>query len=371
MNKLTLFLSLLIFSGCQKSAKTLQNNGKLPDSFYQHLRGTFGEDSVLFDLSVNNRQVTGYCQIPGNDDLTRFHTDSADRTGDTEWTLTEVRDNRNGENDSLANHLVIRRTDTGFEGVYQNRVKKSEQKVVLSEDYSDGALRFTSEAFSDSLLEDTARYFGSRADIAVQLLKPVGADSWLLKLLAEMRGDSSGVAFDSVIPRYRSSFFGEFRTTRNEMAAIGQRPVYYYSNSNQNVRFNHNGLLVIEHYESGYTGGAHGNYNTNVLCVDRGKKKKLELNDILDISEGDLQSLLESAAHDQLGLSPGAPLSDIFFENQLLPSANFGFNSNGLYFLYNPYEVAPYVVGQIWIYLPYNLLNSYLKPEFKNRIGIR
>ena len=42
---------------------------------------------------------------------------------------------------------------------------------------------------------------------------------------------------------------------------------------------------------------------------------------------------------------------------------NFALTKDGLKFVYNPYEIAPYAMGQQEIVIPYSELKSLLKPN--------
>ena len=53
-----------------------------------------------------------------------------------------------------------------------------------------------------------------------------------------------------------------------------------------------------------------------------------------------------------------------YFENDVFTmTPNFAITKSGLKFLYNPYEVAPYALGQQEIIIPYRDLEALIKPN--------
>jgi len=53
-----------------------------------------------------------------------------------------------------------------------------------------------------------------------------------------------------------------------------------------------------------------------------------------------------------------------YFENDVFKlTANFAITKEGLKFLYNPYEIAPYALGQQEIIIPYAALGELIKPN--------
>ena len=47
----------------------------------------------------------------------------------------------------------------------------------------------------------------------------------------------------------------------------------------------------------------------------------------------------------------------------IVATDNFYAGKNGITWLYNPYDIAPYYLGQTRITLPYSVLRPYLLPE--------
>lgn len=145
----------------------------------------------------------------------------------------------------------------------------------------------------------------------------------------------------------------------------------YSSGQDLTVEYNENGYVVINQLSNDYSGGAHGNYGSSIYNFDVQNQKLLKLNDIVTIDSLPLQKIIEQNFRKQYEIPAGASLSSQLFDDHLAASSNFILSSNGLSFLYNPYEVASYAQGQIIVYIPYTDLRKYLNPEFVKRMQIK
>lgn len=117
-----------------------------------------------------------------------------------------------------------------------------------------------------------------------------------------------------------------------------------------------------------YTGGAHGNYGTYYASFALPLNKRLSLIDILTKDGYDkLQTLLEKNFRKNFGLKPTDSLTEAgLFDNKIEPNGNFYVTGKGLGFTYNPYEIGPYAMGQIDIFIPFKELEPYLRAGFKS-----
>jgi hypothetical protein len=58
------------------------------------------------------------------------------------------------------------------------------------------------------------------------------------------------------------------------------------------------------------------------------------------------------------------PLSNALFENSIEPTNNFCITKKGILFLYNPYEIAAYAMGEIELFIPFEELKTVVNPRF-------
>ena len=77
-------------------------------------------------------------------------------------------------------------------------------------------------------------------------------------------------------------------------------------------------------------------------------------------------ALLEKYFRSQYGLKPTDSLAEGgLFENHIEPNDNFYLTGKGIGFTYMPYEIGPYAMGEINIFIPFREVEKYLKPGIK------
>ena len=122
--------------------------------------------------------------------------------------------------------------------------------------------------------------------------------------------------------------------------------------------------IILANYNYSYTGGAHGNYGTSLLTLDKRNGKRLSLSNILT-PQGikALPQLLDQAARIQFSVGTNAPLDQNYFlVKAITVSKNWYISSAGLGFLYAPYEIRSFADGEINLLIPAAALKQYLRP---------
>ena len=113
-----------------------------------------------------------------------------------------------------------------------------------------------------------------------------------------------------------------------------------------------------------YLGGAHGVSWSTYYVFDMAKKRKLKLDDIVMPNQ---QPVLEKMVK--------AEYQNYLKQNELDPAEmaqtwrffltdNFSFTNQGVTFLYQHYDITPYVMGMPEFTIPYSRLNGVIKPEY-------
>lgn len=139
---------------------------------------------------------------------------------------------------------------------------------------------------------------------------------------------------------------------------------YSYSSSMQ-VYHNQAPLLTVGYTDYSYTGGAHGMYATQVASYELSKMRKLELNDILKPGyEERVSEVLADALRNKYRLEDSESLSSILFEDTIAPNQNFGITDKGIFFVYTPYEVAPYAVGEFELFVSFEKIQEFVREEW-------
>ena len=131
--------------------------------------------------------------------------------------------------------------------------------------------------------------------------------------------------------------------------------------------------LTIEESFSTYGGGAHGNYSTSYKNIDKNTKKEIKLKDIIKPNQkNNFKNFTESFYRKQHHLSNNTPLKEAgWFDNKFTLAENFAITPQGLYFLYNSYEIQPYVMGQEVILLPYHKIKEFLSPKYFDDVSLK
>ncbi|GIN86123.1 hypothetical protein J6TS2_25090 [Heyndrickxia sporothermodurans] len=128
-------------------------------------------------------------------------------------------------------------------------------------------------------------------------------------------------------------------------------PCKYYYNVKYKVKYNTNGKLSIYYYDSAYTGGAHSNGYATVYNFNLSTGKQYKINDILKKSAN--YKKVQKYAYNYL--SKHKPYK--YFVRQLSAvqvnkNTQFSFAKNGIYLVFQEYEVASYADGTPFIKIP-------------------
>lgn len=131
------------------------------------------------------------------------------------------------------------------------------------------------------------------------------------------------------------------------------------------VEYNSKEVVSIVQYFYIYNGGAHGYYGHNGYNLDVRNGKMFSLDD-----------LIKSSAFDELSKFSEKKLIEMyeveefieigFFEEKLVitETQDFYFTPNELVIEFDPYEIGPYVMGDIEIFLPWKEIKNLLDDDF-------
>jgi len=162
-----------------------------------------------------------------------------------------------------------------------------------------------------------------------------------------------------------------FITSFDDFIKMDEYPRAWYSETHIRVIQNTPNYLALATEVSDYTGGAHGNYATLFFNYNPVDKDSIGLSQIIGSKQYlHLTGIAEEVFRKQEGLTPEQPLDDNYFfeENTFHLPANFTLTSNGILFLYNIYEIKPYVSGITKLLIPYEKIDSLLTPQAKQII---
>ena len=114
-----------------------------------------------------------------------------------------------------------------------------------------------------------------------------------------------------------------------------------------------------------YSGGAHGNKSVDFENYTIETGEELAMNDIfLQGYINKLTYIADNFYRESNNLLPGESLSKIgWYGDNFILSDNFAVTTEGLEFLYNPYEIKPHIAGITTFVLPYAKIASIMKSE--------
>lgn len=126
-------------------------------------------------------------------------------------------------------------------------------------------------------------------------------------------------------------------------------------------------IFVLGAYNYTYTGGAHGNYGSGFTNLDLKKRRVIDLKDILTAAGiKALPKLLEKNYKLQNNIPQEKSLMEAgLFVDTIPVNDNFIITPGTIMFNYVPYEIASYADGEVKIYIPYNEISAYIKPDAK------
>ena len=113
-------------------------------------------------------------------------------------------------------------------------------------------------------------------------------------------------------------------------------------------------------------GAAHGLHGVGNYTIDRRSKDVISEGDLfIDGYEAELGKVLQRALVKYLGRKNAQEVEkeDGFSITDLTSNDNFRLDAKGMTYTYNPYEIAPYAMGVIEFFIPYEEVRHLLRPQ--------
>jgi Protein of unknown function (DUF3298). len=156
----------------------------------------------------------------------------------------------------------------------------------------------------------------------------------------------------------------------NAKASEGMYELYSLSNKLQ-VLYRNPRLLGLELQTYTDQGGAHGLYAVSYTNIDLEQQRRLDIIDVMDTAAAGhaLNRLLQNEFRRAYHLKKEEKITDYLFNDTIPISNNFLVTGKGITFSYLPYEIGPYVMGNIALFIAYKDIDVYLKPAFKKLVG--
>lgn len=378
-----LFIVVLLLYACgedkapvSRHQQVIKEEGFTADTLcgeYRRYTGTVaGQPVVLHYTQYGNMVTCQYYYVHQGKNILLYNT--TDNPNSSPLIFVERPETERKEN-LAAWHAVIE--GDSMKGQWISGDGEKIYPILLKEDYTNGAQQFSivcmtdSMAFVDSLPEP-------KASTSYEVLLPVGDDEgtrFVRTAIYNCIGCDSieGDDIKSCLDGLKTKYFNDYRYVSDEEKKLFETASSFGNWSEQTnfwVVYNDDGLVVLNHHVYAYTGGAHGNYSSNYICIDARNKKVLQLQDILQADTTQLVKLLYKEARALYQIEEDAPLLAHMLTDELYIPEQYYISNKGITFVYGIYEVASYAEGEISLFIPYNKIMGMLTPYFKQRMKL-
>lgn len=257
-------------------------------------------------------------------------------------------------------------------GTWRQKDEGKTLKVVLREDYSTGSIPLCLQRIEKqhSLLS------GEDSPVAVfeaSLLWPCPghkspvSDSVVSAVKTLLSANQAQGAPQTVGEDICKAFFNSYILATEGIENLGNTASFSWENKYlMYPQFNENNLLSIRLDKYVFTGGAHGLTITDFANISLADGSILNMDDIFASGYSrQLDELLNRKLRIMNGIQEGEMLSTSgFFTDTISNPGRFYINHNGIGFIYNVYEIAPYSTGSTELFFTFDELKGILKPEF-------
>ncbi|HEX8326675.1 MAG TPA: DUF3298 and DUF4163 domain-containing protein [Hymenobacter sp.] len=247
------------------------------------------------------------------------------------------------------------------------------------------ALALAVRTFADSVAAYPGRARSPYGHIGLQTLEPVGTSPVALAVAANLRRQHRGDTLPNLaVPglaqlwqQQRTDFIKFYREDATALAedlaadtaatapdsADTYRPsMRYESQSSASVICQQGHLLSVRLFDYSYTGGAHGNYASTVRSFDLRTGKVLAFDDIFRPgARTQLLPLLERGVRRTLGIGDNERLDTQLLDNDMRLTTNVCLTPGGALFVYVPYEITAYALGEVSVFVPLAELRPLLR----------
>lgn len=336
---------------------------------YRRYTGTIAGQQVVVNIVQhgNDVQADYYYEKVGRPITLYTLVDSISADGIIEFT-----EDAPGDDKEPAHWSVKMSADT-LAGIWTSGDGAKTFPILLTEHYSEDMQRFgiisiaDSVRFIDSLAEPKAK-------MQYSILLPVGKDEHAQfvrsVILNKLKCDTTNV--NECLKKATQEYFTQYRSTSGDV--VDNPALLEFNNWDKvvgySVVYNENNFIVLDNHVYEYTGGAHGNYYSDYINIDRAGKKLLQLSDVINVDTPQLLALLEVQARLRFGLNEKQSLQSRMLADELYVPDNFYIGSKGITFVYGLYEIASYADGIIELYIPYNKITGMLTPYFIQRMNL-
>lgn len=180
------------------------------------------------------------------------------------------------------------------------------------------------------------------------------------QLLDTIEGSPNQAGSNQSLESFADSFIQDYQKDNNTFTS-------WEIERNVQVVYNTNTLLTLLFEEFGFTGGAHPFNGSRFIVLNLANGNQIVLDDVMNPGyEAALNVEGERAFREARQLAEHSSLEEDgfnFVNNAFVLNDNFGVNKDGLSFIFNSYEIAPYVMGPTEFTIPYEDIRSLIRTD--------
>jgi hypothetical protein len=365
MNIRLLVIGLFLFSNCFLFSQENDQTNK----FYKRYQGNIGEN-----INVTANIVRLYDNVSGNyvyyfvdENNEMYYGKTIELSGD----INKQDSIKLKEFGSEEYTFIGLLEDDHYSGNWN----AAEGKLVdfkMEEYYPNGSLPFDIFYLQSEEKLDQSNANSPVAEIELTLIYPSGkyfqtgiVDS--VKRIVSNSFFGKGLQFvqpSIMLENFEKEYFDNYNKQAKGWYETGGASFNWDKMINMSVIYNSNYLLCTEYLKYAFAGGAHGmsNLSYDIVNLDNGTKLFYE-----DVFVENADSLLTVILTHQLRIDYQIPeevnLKEAgFFVEEVKPNKNVFVNANGIGFVYNSYEIAPYSSGATKILLDFDNIKHLVKP---------
>jgi len=335
--------------------------------FYKHLEGKVGDNiNIVLDIVATGENLGGY-----------YYYFFDDKLGDDSWVhygkSMPVSGKINSSNIFEFSEFNPDLKGSTFKGEFKDGIisgtwtssdGKKQLPFIATEVYPLGTM-----AFKVNYLEDqaslTEKPNSPTADLHLSLLLPV--DYPLMNVTDSVTAFIYNDFFEKASPgsdpvillgHARDLYFKNYKTSNQDIYQEGSTSFNWEKIQEIRILHNEHDILSVENFTYGFTGGAHGLSVSKFRVIDLKDGHQVTLDEVfMDGYQNDLRDILNSAAREKYKLDRNQSLTGAGFFNEFIDAGpNFYITKDGMGFYYNQYEVAPFTLGPIDIFINYQEL---------------
>jgi len=176
------------------------------------------------------------------------------------------------------------------------------------------------------------------------------------------------------IKLYLEKYINDFKLQENDFLIDQQNhqsdpSESLYSNYeilNNDILYNQNNLISLIINRVYYKGGAHDAHSHINYVIDLTTGKRITENEIfVDDYKEDLANIIvnEIAQNNNVAKADDLENMGYFDIEEIFPNKNFYIDDKGINYTFNEFDIAAYVVGPIYVHIPYEKIRHLLRIE--------